>query len=466
MVFSSITFIYYFLPLVLLVYFFTPKKYRNIPLLVFSLLFYSYGEPKYIILLIFSCIFNYIMGILITKNRQSKKSTIYLLLSILVDVGLLLYFKYTNFFIENINNIFNTNTKLLNLTLPLGISFFTFQVLGYIIDVYNQKITATKNIITFSTYVTLFPQLVAGPIVRYQDVSKELESRNLSIDTFGQGVERFIIGLGKKVLLANTIGSLPTILLTLPNKTVLLYILVAISYTLQIYFDFSGYSDMAIGLGKMLGFNFPENFNYPLTAKSLTDFWRRWHISLSSWLKDYIYIPLGGSRVNSLKHMRNIFIVWFITGFWHGASWNFIIWGLYFAIFLLIEKYFLKDFLYKNRVISHIYTVTLVIISFIIFNSNTLGDIIVFLKSIMGFNNLPFTNSETNYYLRSYFIIILTSVIASTPIIKNIINKLTSKYHINTFIDTMQVIYLIIILVVSTAYLIDSSYNPFLYFRF
>lgn len=466
MVFSSISFLYYFLPILLLIYFLVPSKFRNLVLLIFSLIFYFYGEPKYIWILILSCAINYIFGLLIEKNLDKKRAKTYLVLSVIVNLGLLCYFKYANFFIENINSLFKTNMSLFNVVMPIGISFFTFQTLSYVIDVYKKRVKASHNFLDFATYVCLFPQLVAGPIVRYSTINEELKTRKISFELFGEGVKRFIIGLAKKVLIANVIGEMCNILLDLPNLTVLSYILVAIGFTLQIYFDFSGYSDMAIGLGKMFGFNFLENFNYPLIASSVTDFWRRWHISLSSFFRDYVYIPLGGNRVNKIKFIRNILIVWLLTGFWHGAAWNFIIWGLFFGVFLLLEKFFYKNFLDKHKIIGHIYTLFLVIISFVIFNANSFDYITNFMKSLFGFNNLEFANKEVLYYFKSYFVVIIISIIAATPLLKNIINKLKMKKGLGKVLDVLEVLYYLILLFIVTAFLIDASFNPFLYFRF
>ena len=466
MVFSSITFIYYFLPIVLLIYVIYPNKYKNLVLLVSSLLFYFYGERVYIWILLLSCIINYFFALLIEKNRNNQKAKIYLIISIICNIGMLCYFKYTNFFIQNINSLFNIKLSLFNIVMPIGISFFTFQTMSYVIDVYHGKVKANKNILNFATYVCLFPQLIAGPIVRYSDVNDELNERKLSYIDFGNGVRRFVIGLAKKVLIANVIGEMCSILLGLSDITVVAYILVAIGFSLQIYFDFSGYSDMAIGLGLMLGFHFLENFNYPFIARSITDFWRRWHISLSSWLRDYVYIPLGGNRVSTLKFIRNILIVWFLTGFWHGAAWNFIIWGLYFGVILLIEKFFLKDFLNKHKIFGHIYTLILILISFIIFNADSLPYIINFLKNMFGFGNLSFINQETMYYLRSYLIILIIAIIGSTPLFKDICNKLKQNKKFTVFMDILEVLYCFILLIIVTAFLIDASFNPFLYFRF
>ena len=464
MVFSSITFIYYFLPIVLLFYFLTPTKYKNLVLLISSLVFYFYGEPVFIWVLLLSCIINYVSALLISKYR--KKSKTILILTVIIDLGLLMYFKYTNFFIDNINTLLNLNINTLKVIMPIGISFFTFQTLSYVIDVYTNKVKANKNFITFSSYVSLFPQLIAGPIVRYSDVEKELKKREHSYDMFAHGIRRFTIGLGKKVLIANIMGEMVDVLTNINNPTVLSYILIAIGFTLQIYFDFSGYSDMAIGLGKMFGFNFLENFNYPFIANSITDFWRRWHISLSSFLRDYVYIPLGGNRLGALKQIRNIFVVWFLTGFWHGAAWNFIIWGIYFGIILIIEKNYLLEFLKKHKIFSHIYTMILVIISFVIFNANSFTEVLDFMKNMFGLNKLSFMNNETLYYLKSYLLMILISIIASTPLLKNICIKLKENNKTSKVMDILEIIFVFTILILVTSFLIDSSFNPFLYFRF
>ena len=459
MIFSSILFIYYFLPLLLIFYFLVPNKYKNLILLIFSLIFYFLGEPKYIIVLLLSCIINYILSKQIEKNNLPK---LYLIISLIYNIGNLLIFKYTDFFIDNVNNILNTNIPFMYIVMPIGISFYTFQIIGYILDVYNKKHKSAKNILVFMTYVCLFPQLVAGPIVRYIDVEKDLNNRTHSFDKFAKGIKRFIIGLSKKVLLANVLGEFTKSLVT---ETVLSSWLKPIAYTLQIYFDFSGYSDMAIGLGLMFGFKFLENFNYPLIASSITDFWRRWHISLSSWFKDYIYIPLGGNRVSKLKWIRNLFIVWFLTGFWHGASWNFIIWGLYFGIILVIEKLFIGKYLEKTKIFKHIYSLLIIVISFLIFNSTTTSEIFNSLKNMFNLNNIEFINQETIYYLKSYLVLLIVSIISATPLLKNIISKLKTT-KIKTIIDILEPITYIALLILSTAFLIDESFNPFLYFRF
>lgn len=448
MVFSSIIFIYYFLPIVLILYFISPKKYKNMILLLTSLAFYFYGEPKLIIILILSAIINYLGALLIEKNYSKK------ILFVLVSYNILqlMYFKYMNFFIDNINSILKLNINHLNVIMPIGISFFTFQALGYVIDVYNKKHGASKSLLNFMMYLSFFPQLIAGPIVRYSDIETQVINREHSFDKFADGVSRFVFGMAKKVLIANVLGELIESLKVLNSPSIASFWLIAISFTLQIYFDFSAYSDMAIGLGKMFGFDFLENFNYPFMATSITDFWRRWHISLSSFFKDYVYIPLGGSRVTYGKYIRNIMIVWLLTGFWHGAAYNFIIWGLYFALLLIIEKRFLLDKLHKTILIKHIYTLFLVVISFTIFNAESLNELSFTLKSMFGFSGLSLINHETIYYLRSYGLILVLGIMFSTNVF--------SRYK------KLDLIILPILLLLSTGFLIDSSFNPFLYFRF
>lgn len=459
MIFSSIIFIYYFLPFLLIFYFIVPSKYKNLILLLFSLIFYFLGEPKYILILVLSCFINYYLSKKIGKRQHPK---IYLSIALIYNIGNLLIFKYTDFFINNINNLFSTNIPYIHLVMPIGISFYTFQAIGYIVDVYNEKHKPAKNILNFMTYLCLFPQLVAGPIVRYADIDKSLEEREHNFANFAEGIERFVIGLSKKVLLANVLGELTKSLLT---ETVVSSWLKPIGYTLQIYFDFSGYSDMAIGLGLMFGFKFLENFNYPLISSSVTEFWRRWHISLSSWFRDYVYIPLGGNRVGKLKWLRNIFIVWFLTGFWHGASWNFILWGLYFGIILVIEKLYIGKYIEKTKILKYIYTVIIVVISFLIFNSNNLNEIFNSLKNMFCISNIQFINQETIYYLKSYSILLIISIISATPLLKRIISKLRNT-KLKILVDISEPIVYLLLLILSTAFLIDESFNPFLYFRF
>ena len=461
MVFSSITFLFYFLPITLALYYLLPQRCRNYVLLIASLIFYAFGEPTYIILMIFSIIFTYIYGILIDKYRE--KSKIFLLLAICTSIGLLIYFKYTNFIIKNINLWLTNKIDFINVVLPIGISFYTFQVLSYIVDLYRNECKVQKNIFKLALYVTLFPQLIAGPIVRYVDIEEQLEKRTHSFEMFALGVRRFVIGLGKKVLIANVCGSFIQAFLNSNEKSVLFYWLYGIAVMLQIYFDFSGYSDMAIGLGKMFGFEFLENFNYPYVATSVTDFWRRWHMSLSTWFRDYVYIPLGGNRVSKLKWIRNIFVVWMLTGIWHGAEWNFVIWGLYFGVILLLEKLFLGKLLEKlPQIISRIYVLITVMISFIIFSGENTPQIFENLSGLIGYKNVQLISFESIYYFKSYLIVLMMGMIGSTPLMKKLIgNEKNTK-----IINVVEPIFLVAILLLSTSYIVDGSFNPFLYFRF
>lgn len=465
MLFNSISFLYYFLPALIIIYFITPKKYKNIILLIASLLFYLYGEPKYVFLMIAEIIIAYIGAILIDKYKNQSKNI--LTTTLIIHIFLLIIFKYTDFIIQSINDISNANIKLLNIALPIGISFYTFQIISYLIDVYNGKVKVQKNIINLATYVSLFPQLIAGPIVRYQTVEKELDDRVHSFNNFAYGIRRFSIGLAKKVLIANALGELCTKAFSLNETTVIFYWIFGISYMLQLYFDFSAYSDMAIGLGRIFGFNFPENFNYPYISKSITEFWRRWHISLSTWFKDYVYIPLGGNRDGKYKQIRNILIVWLLTGIWHGANWTFLIWGLLFGILLIIEKIFLNKFMEKlPSFIRRIYVLFIVMILFIIFNSDNMSVALTNIKGLFGMNGEVFINDYTLHYLKSYLPILIIALFGATPFIKTLIDKLRKNKYLNSIINILEPILIVIILFVVTSYLIDNSYNPFLYFRF
>lgn len=458
MVFSSISFLFFFLPLLLIFYFLTPKKYRNYILLIFSLLFYFMGEKWYLCLLLISCLVNYLLGLVISK----KKSKIYFIIGLIFNIGLLFYFKYTNFFLDTFNNIFNFSLPTLKIILPLGISFYTFQNLSYLIDVYRCDVKPEQSFFKYATYITLFPQIIAGPIIRYQDIAENLSNRNENIKLFSEGVTRFIIGLAKKVLIADTIYNVYTSILNY-NMSMLSYIVVAICFTLQIYYDFSGYSDMAIGLGKMFGFNFKENFNYPLIASSVTDFWKRWHISLSSFFRDYIYIPLGGNRCSKFRNIFNIFIVWLLTGLWHGASLNFILWGIYFFIFLILEKFILKKYLKKN-IFSYLYTFIVIIISFVIFSITDLNDLVIFLKGMFGIG-VPIYNQEILYYISNNLVILFIAFLGISPILKNKINNL-KKGKLEKIINGCEMIFLLFIFILTVANIISSSFNPFIYFRF
>ena len=466
MLFSSIPFLYYFLPAVLILYFIAPKKLKNSVILLSSLFFYAWGEPKYVILMIVSITVGYILGLLIEKFREKTLSKVFLAISVIFSIGALGYFKYSDFFIANFNAVTGLSVPLLRIALPIGISFYTFQLLSYTIDVYRGDTPAQKNPITLAAYISLFPQLIAGPIVRYSDVALQLENRTHTFAKISDGVRRFILGLSKKILIANALGELCDIFRASEDKSVLFFWLYAVSFTLHIYFDFSGYSDMAIGLGKIMGFDFMENFNYPYISKSVTEFWRRWHMSLGTWFRDYVYIPLGGNRVSKPRQFFNILVVWLLTGFWHGAEWNFPVWGLYFAILLLIEKSFLLKKLNKSKVISHVYVMFLVIISFVIFNAADMSVAFSDLAGMFGLAGVPVSSAEFVYYLRSYLLVIVIAIIGATPLPKRIVEKIREKETGNKVINLIEPAVCIILLVLITAYLVDGSFNPFLYFRF
>ena len=462
MLFTSISFLYYFLPVVLILYLIVPNKFKNVVLLLASIVFYFFGEGLYLLLILLEIVVAYIGAILIEKSHS--KNTLIIFISF--HLGLLGLFKYSNFFIENINSIFRSNFNLLSLTLPLGISFYTFQIISYLVDVYRKECRTQKNIFKFILYVSLFPQLVAGPIVRYSDISKEIDGRKIGFEDFSYGVRRFILGLAKKVLIANMLGEVVNAF-GVVDKSVMFYWLFAISYMLQLYFDFSAYSDMAIGLGRMFGFHFLENFNYPYIAQSITEFWRRWHISLSSWFRDYVYIPLGGSRCGKKKLVRNILIIWMLTGFWHGASWNFIIWGLLFGVLLTIEKLVIGDKIEKiPKVIRHLYVLFVVMISFIIFNSDDIISAFHNISGLFGGGGEVFINDVCLYYLNSYGLILLMACFGATPICKNLVEKISKNKTGKKIINILEPVYLGVLLLIVTTYLIDGSYNPFLYFRF
>ncbi len=466
MLFSSIPFLYYFLPCVLVLYFAVPKVLKNTVLLLFSLLFYAWGEPKYVFLMIATVEVCYILGLFIEKFKGTPLSKLFLTLSIVFCISILGYFKYADFFITNFNSITMLSIPLLKIALPIGISFYTFQILSYTIDVYRGNVAAQKNPITLATYVALFPQLIAGPIVRYCDIEVQLKNRTHSFAQTSEGIRRFIFGLSKKILLANVLGELCDNFHAADDKSILFYWLFAFAYMLQIYFDFSGYSDMAIGLGKIFGFDFLENFNYPFISKSITEFWRRWHMSLGSWFRDYVYIPMGGNRVGKIRLLFNIFTVWFLTGFWHGAEWNFIIWGIYFATLLLVEKYFLLKNLKKHNIISHFYVLFFIAISFAIFSANGLIESIGVVGGMFGANNIPLISSSMIYNLRSFAFVILLAMFCATPIPKKIKEYLDTKKVFKLSFEILEIPFLVILLIVSTSFLADGSFNPFLYFRF
>ena len=466
MLFSSIPFLYYFLPVVLILYFIAPKKLKNSVLLLTSLVFYGWGEPKYVVLMIASILIGYVSGLLIEAFSQKKLSKLFLWLSVGINIGFLAYFKYADFFIENFNAATGLSIPLLRIALPIGISFYTFQILSYAVDVYRKDVPAQKNIINLAAYVTMFPQLIAGPIVRYSHIAKELENRNINVENFAKGMRRFILGLGKKILIANTLGELCDIFKQSDDKSVLFYWLYAVAFMLHVYFDFSGYSDMAIGLGKIFGFNFWENFNYPFISRSATEFWRRWHMSLGTWFRDYVYIPMGGNRVPKPKWFFNIFVVWFLTGFWHGADWTFIVWGLYFAIFLISEKLLYLKYLEKSKVFSRVYLLVVVGISFVIFNATDMKEAVSYIGGMFGVGGVPLVSTEFFYYLKSFGVTICIGLIGCTPIVKRAVEKIKEKSIGGKIIAVIEPIVLVALLIVMTAYLVDGSFNPFLYFRF
>lgn len=468
MLFSSIVFIYFFLPMVILLYFLLPFKYKNVLLLISSLCFYAWGEPKYSILMVFSIIEGFTLGRFIEKERSTKRGRILVMLSIVMNLSLLGYFKYFNFFLSNINGLFGCDFPLLSIALPMGISFYIFSIISYTIDIYRERFQAEKNIVDFATYISLFPQLVAGPIIRYSDIYIQLHERSHSFEACYYGGRRFIIGLAKKVLLANSFGLLVTNYQEASEQSVLLYWIYAVAFTLQIYYDFSGYSDMAIGLGRIFGFRFLENFNYPYISQSISDFWRRWHISLGAWFKDYVYIPLGGNRVLVSKQILNLLTVWMLTGFWHGASWNFVIWGLYYAVILIFEKFFLKKIKPTGfmKCLTHIYVMVVVIVGFVLFNADTLKTSLVEISGMFGLSSIPLLGTESLYFLRSYAVVFLLGIIGATPILKTFYQKLSNKKMVENLTLVLEPVFLTILMLIITGYLVDGSYNPFLYFRF
>lgn len=466
MVFSSTIFLCVYLPLVLLGYYICPKKGRNLFLLIASLVFYAWGEPKYVFLMIFSILVNYIFGRLMDKHRENKKRLkLMLVLSVVIDIGLLSVFKYTDFIITNVNAIFGANFDLLNIALPIGISFYTFQAMSYTIDVYRNDVRVQKNLIDFGMYITMFPQLIAGPIVRYADVQDQLADRSVTTVDFSEGVMRFVVGLGKKVLLANQMGAVWSEIYALGGDvSALMAWTGAIAYTFQIYFDFSGYSDMAIGLGRMFGFKFPENFRYPYQSVSITDFWRRWHITLSTWFKEYLYIPLGGNRRGLARQALNLLIVWSLTGFWHGAGWNFVLWGLYYFVILFIEKLFLLKALDKlPKLFRHVYALLLIVIGWVIFASDDVSVLLPFLGSMFGANGA--IGGMDVYTLLTKAALLVICCIASTELPKKLFLSAAGAMNEKAAF-TLKSVLTIALLALSMILLIGDSYNPFLYFRF
>ena len=424
MLFSSIPFLFYFLPVVLVLYFVLPWRFKNTVLLLFSLVFYAWGEPKYVFLMIATICLFYGCGIAVGKCKSDGWKKFWLTVSVVISLGLLAIFKYADFFICSVNSVTGADIPLLKLALPIGISFYTFQCLSYTVDVYRGNAQVQKNIISFGAYVSLFPQLIAGPIVRYVDVARELDNRTHSWEDFVLGIRRFLLGLGKKILLANQLGALTEIFRATGEKSVLFYWMYAIAFSLHIYFDFSGYSDMAIGLGRIFGFHFLENFNYPYLSRSIAEFWRRWHMSLGSWFRDYVYIPLGGNRVSRLRWVFNILVVWMLTGLWHGAAWNFVLWGLLYAVFLLLEKWLPLEKL--PMLLRRVYVLLVVILGFVLFNASSLSQAVSDIAGMFGFGGVPIVNTVALYYLRSYGAVFLLSLVGATPVVKRLAEKLSA----------------------------------------
>lgn len=468
MLFSSIVFLFTFLPAVMILYYLLPVRFRNVILLLASLVFYAWGEPVYLFLMLLSILFNYFSGLDIARNLQDKRAAKRsLVFNLIINLAVLGFFKYEGFVLDTLNGILPVHISYHALPLPIGISFYTFQILSYIIDIYRGNVKVQTNLPNFALYVTMFPQLIAGPIVQYADVDEQLASREVSRTKFGEGSMYFIRGLAKKVLLANTSGMIFTEVsgLAKGNIAVVTAWLGAFAYMFQIYFDFSGYSDMAIGLGKMFGFEFNMNFNYPYVSKSITEFWRRWHISLSSWFRDYVYIPLGGSRVSKIKHIRNLLIVWFLTGLWHGAAWNFVAWGLYYGVILIIEKYLLSPVLDRlPDVVRHIYSIVLVVIGWVLFFSSSFGQAADYIRVMFGAGAHGFADRESMYLLTSNLILWLILIFGSTPLVHfRYEHMLRSKKWNTTIINSVVYAALFIVCI---AYLVTETYNPFLYFRF
>lgn len=465
MLFSSITFLYYFLPIVLGLYYLVPTKGKNLVLFLSSLVFYAWGEPKYVFLMLGSIMIGYAAGMLMDKLPRKP----IMVASVGACLFALIYFKYANFLVSNINVALKMELPLLNIALPIGISFYTFQIISYIVDVYRGMVAKQTSFLKLATYISMFPQLIAGPIVRYADINEQLKKRELVSSAIANGIVRFTLGLGKKVLIANQLGELCQVFRASDEKTIVFYWVYAAAISLQVYFDFSGYSDMAIGFGKLLGFSFPENFNYPFMSKSVTEFWRRWHISLGSWFRDYVYIPLGGNRKGLARQLVNILVVWMLTGFWHGAQWNFVIWGLFFAILLMIEKMWIYDKLQASRIWSHIYMFFVVTVSFVIFGATDMNELLVDVKNLFFLGTVAkqeFVGAECFYYLRSYGSILLIGILGATYLPKVWYQKLRKKIRNACVVAVIEALAVITMLFLSTAYLIDGSFNPFLYFRF
>ena len=461
MLFSGIPFLFYFLPAVLILYFLVPKGFKNGLLLLVSLLFYAWGEPRYVLLMAAAIVLFYIYGIAVEKASSKTARKIWLTAGVITGVALLVVFKYADFAVENWNRLTGMSVPLLKLALPIGINFYTFQCMSYVVDVYRGDTKAQRNIVHFGTYVALFPQLIAGPIVRYVDIARELEDRKTTWDDFAAGLFGFLVGLGKKILIANPFGQLTAAFRDSSEPSVLFFWLYAAAFMVHIYFDFSGYSDMAVGLGRIFGFRFPRNFDYPYISRSVTEFWRRWHMTLGGWFRDYVYIPLGGNRVSTGRWVFNIFVVWMLTGLWHGAAWNFVVWGLMFAVLLLLEKWLPLNKL--PNLLRHGYVVLTVMISFVIFNAESMTQAWQDISGLFGGQNVPLVTVESVYYLKSYALLFIAGIIGATPLVRNWAVRLQENRRASAVLRFAAAMAL---LLVCTAYLVDGSFNPFLYFRF
>ena len=466
MVFSGAVFLYAFLPLTLAVYALAPQRGRNAVLLIASLLFYAFGEPVYVLLLLLSSVSNWALSLCIERRRGTRTAKLALAVSVLLNLGLLGFFKYADFFLTTVNGLFGLSLPLTGVRLPLGISFYTFQTMSYTIDVYRDDAKVQRSLVNFGTFVTLFPQLIAGPIIKYKDLGDQIDHRTHSPEQFASGVQVFVVGLAKKVLLANVLYELISAYKSAANVSVLFVWLYAAAYVLHLYFDFSGYSDMAIGLGRIFGFHFIENFNYPYISASVTEFWRRWHMSLGSWFRDYVYIPLGGNRVSKAKWFRNIFIVWLLTGLWHGAAWTFILWGLFFAVFLTAEKLWYGEALAQTRFLKHLYVLLLIAVSFVIFDAASVSDAFRTIGSLFGLGGLPRSDVLARYYFDSYSGVFLVAIVGATPLPAKIVRQFSEDGPGKKIMSVVEPVVLLGLLAVVTAYLVDGSFNPFLYFRF
>ena len=462
MLFSSIPFAFYFLPAVLALYFAVPFRFKNAVLLAFSLFFYGWGEPVYLLLMMGSIVAGWVFGLLIGKYRGTPKARLFLTLSLVTSLGLLGWFKYADFAVENLNAL-GLQLTLPGIALPIGISFYTFQILSYTIDVYRGSVESQKNIVDFGAYVSMFPQLIAGPIVRYSDVARQLKNRTHSVEKASLGVRRFVIGLAKKVLIANQLGQLVELYRSTTQPSVLFVWMYAAAFALQIYFDFSGYSDMAIGLGHIFGFDLLENFNYPFISRSISEFWRRWHMSLGGWFRDYVYIPLGGNRVKPLRYVFNVLVVWALTGLWHGAAWNFVLWGLLFAVLLTVEKFLVGKAMAKMPGwLVRVPVLVILLMSFVLFNASSLSQALSDVGGMFGLGGLPLLTTASLYYLRSYCLLLTVAVVGATPLVSRVAKKLES----HTVTAVLEPVVLCALLLAVTAFLVGGSFNPFLYFRF